>query len=81
MLPGEIVTTFKPAPGALGGGCDGPTGACNIAGAGGGVTCTPTIGALVVGLVPDVGALTAGQLALEATLRTGRGGALGIAFF
>src|SRR5215207_9734397 len=79
MLPGEMVTTFKPAPGAEGG-CDGGATCvvcCEMGSEGGGPNaCAPA------GPVPD-GAPTAfeGQSPLEPTLRTGLGGTFGIGLF
>src|SRR5882757_2741755 len=88
ILPGEIVTTFKPWPGALGGGCDGAAGSgwCEMTGcADGGASCVPASCELL-GPVPDAcpgpeGASPEGQFPLDPMLRTGRGGTLGLGLF
>jgi len=79
MLPGEMVTTFKPC---VAGTLEGASSVCcaETGADGGGVNCVPPTGALA-GPVPDAGPMFEGQLPLEPTLRTGRGGTLGIGLF
>jgi hypothetical protein len=81
MLPGEIVTTFKPAPGAFAD--DGATSVClsDIGDGGGGDSCVPASG-MLAGPLPEIAPLVfAGQSPLEPMLRTGRGGTLGMGLF
>src|SRR6187397_1553734 len=73
MLPGEIVTTFNPAPGELAGAAATSVCCCDN-GADGGANCVPPSG-MLAGPLPESAPLgVAGQSPLEPILRTGRGG-------
>lgn len=84
MLPGEIVTTFSPAPGCDGGGVDGASSVRWGESEPDGVVPAPPLpitGALARPL-PEAGPVVlAAQLPLEPTLRKGRGGTFGIGLF